>query len=258
MFLALQQNYLHKYKIRHMVQPMLNILSRLNRKMPPTFQMWQTKAMDETRNWFRQQRIKMIPTVDTWTEMRFVEIEHPDGFFSVGYTPYHFREPGKTYPEPEVQGVICPIPKELLPDGPTLTQYYNVIQNSWDLQKAHSMQGDTAYRLVFDRASFDVSQGIVPDGLRPIEELLAYAYETSCGWARNITYQINSNYHRVPQEHGATGVASIDGATTIMFRKNAEGKITGKKSLPPNSIAIFLGCHAAPDSSAPRLNILVE
>lgn len=206
--------------------------------------------------WFTQLRIKMIPTLKKWSDLGIVEIEHPDAFFSIGYQRPEYAD--DSYVAPEIQGVICPIPNEMMPAKGELTQYYNDIKCHWDCQTIRSQEGDLAHRLSFDMSGPIRPVKRVPPKLLAIDYMLTDAFvRTLDVWPGSSVYQINSNYHRTPRKHNPTGIACLDGATTIIFRTNADGKITGKKSLPPNSMAIFLGYHAAPDSSAPRMNILV-
>lgn len=205
-------------------------------------------------NWLTQLKISRIPTLDKWSDLGFVEVATPDDFFSVGYK-------GVLGQATDVQGIICPIPKDKLPDAGALTSYYNSIRSHPNFHAStipsFFQSGDTADRLSFYRELHKPSEGQLPEGLTVIENLLCSAFEKALDTKHEFAiYQVNSNFHREPKKHAPTGVASLDGATTIMFAENASGELVGKKSLPDHSIAIFLGTHAAPDSKSPRMNII--
>ena len=188
--------------------------------------------------------------MEKWSDLGFVEINDPDDFFSIGYH-------GTLEDLPDIKGVICPIPKDMLPDAKTLAAYYNAVQSHPRFQDNLQARGDTTNRLVIYKGLDRSAERKLPPELVAIEHMLARAFSTTLDEVSNSAiYQVNSDYHRKPQKHAPTAVATLDGPTTIMFAENANGRLIGKKSLPPNSMAIFLGTHAAPDTTGPRFNIL--
>ncbi len=200
-------------------------------------------------NWLTQLRIKMIPTMEKWSDLGFVEIAHPDDFFSIGYH-------GTLEDLPDIKGVICPIPKDMIPDEKTLATYYNAVRGHPHFECDKNMFGDTTSRLIIYKGYNVKDERTLPPELVAIEHMLSEAFETTLDdVANSAIYQVDSNHHRKPKKHAPTAVATLAGPTTIMFAENANGRLIGKKSLPPNSMAIFLGTHAAPDTNAMRLNI---
>jgi len=202
-------------------------------------------------NWLTQIRIKMIPTIENWSDFGIVEVKHPDDFFSVGYD-------GGLNPYPQIKGIICPIPEAMLPDKNKLSSYYNAVQTHQLFHHEKELFGDTTNRVVFNKGLDQTSEGNMPPELVALERMLSEAFSKTTDEVSYTTiYQVNSNYHRTPEKHSPSAIITVDGPTTIMFAENARGKLVGKKSLPQNSMAVFLGMHAAPDTGAPRLNILV-
>ena len=201
-------------------------------------------------SWIHQLRIKMIPTIEQWSDFGIVEIENPDDFFNVGYHAI-------LNPYPKIKGVICPIPEKMLPNKKSIASYYNAVQSHPLFHPDKKAIGDTTNRVVFYKGLGQTSDGNMPHELVVLERMLSDAFSKATDMPSTMAiYQVNSNYHRTPKKHSPTGIITLDGPTTIMFAENDKGKIIGKKSLPQNSIAVFLGLHAAPDTNEPRLNIL--
>lgn len=209
--------------------------------------------------WLNQRRIRNLPTLDNWSDLGFVEVATPQDFFNVGYDI-------RSDELPKIKGILCPIPETLIPDKETLSSYYNAVRGHKHFDPDSDDGGsDHTSRLYFYTGPYPYmledkkcGKKNLPSELVAIEDLLRVAFNKTIVDRETFTviYQLNSNLHRRPAAHGPTGIATLDGPTTIMFATNAEGKLVGKKSLPPNSMAVFLGMHAAPDTTGPRFNIV--
>jgi len=195
-----------------------------------------------------------IPTLDSWEPFGIVEVETPEDFFELPH-----NEHGELLGN--ITGIICPIPDTIELDQYTIDIFFKAVKKSVFFESHLTKYNDIINQARLDgRRGYSVGEIDLPKKLMDLRHMLLETFDRAIKHTpRSFSgVRINSNSHRPISEHEPAALMSLYGKTTILFAKDEEDNLIGKKELPDKSLAVFTGPHCAPDFTPPetRMNIL--
>lgn len=208
------------------------------------------------------------PEINDWAELNIKQVQTVEDF-----TPIPHKKPYAYLPN-DLRGITCPIPDTLNITPSLIKKIRRAIENITPSNLCqegfveHPIDPDE--REVNNQAAFklpqsDASQSklALPQELNMIVDLVQTAFKKAittppkASTHDDLLFRLDSNQHKSPATHKPAAIVNIgDGDTTIIYKTDEDGIITGKKSLPHNSITVFTAMHAAPDTYTERTNVI--